>query len=71
MRTVEEIRKSTDRSQIEFAKDIGLSTRSYTNKIHNRQEWKLSEIVKVAELNEGEVQVEINGVNYDITMKKA
>ena len=70
MKTVEEIRKLNFSNQKEFADLIGISGRAYTNKISGVCEWKLSEILTIAALNDGEVNVKINGKDYNITVKE-
>lgn len=71
MKTVEEIRMTrTSMNQRDFAKAIGTTIRSYTNKVAGLFEWKLSELVKIAEFNDGQVKVTVNSKDYTVTIKE-
>lgn len=50
--TVEEIRQSLNLTQREFAERLGISRRSYTNKIQGVFNWTVPELLKVAEYGE-------------------
>lgn len=56
---VEEIRQSLGLNQTEMAKIVGCTSRTYQNKVYGIVDWKLDEIIKIAELiDDG---VEVNG----------
>lgn len=72
---VKEIRKKLKVSPSEFASELGLSKVSYYNRLHGQQEWKLSELVILAELlkkvsNEETVEIECDAVEYSIHIRK-
>ena len=70
MRTVEEIRKTLTMSQAQFADQLNMSKRSYTNKLNGTTEWTLSELRDIAAYNEGEIRVNIGDDIFDITIKE-
>lgn len=59
-KSVEEIRKEhTDMNQTEFAKAIGISYRSYQERLQGkRKEWKFKEIALASQYNNGKVLIE-------------
>lgn len=69
-KTIEEIRKETGMSQVDFANAVGMSIRNYQYKlndtIHNR--WLLDEIIRIAKLNQGQVHLSVDGREYDINI---
>ncbi len=68
---VEEIRKESGMSQIEFAELLGDSRRTYLNRITGIQPyWTIDELIKAAEFNKGKVTVEVMGKTYNITIKE-
>ena len=72
-KTIDEIRKDLGFTQDDFSKNIlGCSTRTYFNMINEAHgEWKVSHLIKVAALNEGEVLISTSDGDYEITVKKA
>ena len=72
---VKEIRKKLKVSPSEFASELGLSKVSYYNRLHGQQEWKLSELVILAELlkkvsNEETIEIECDAATYSIQIDK-
>ena len=67
--TIEEIRKKADLTQAQFARSIGLSLRSYINRIDGVQSWKLDELLLIAEKYHAKIEVEC-GKRYQICIKK-
>lgn len=69
-REIEEIRKQSGMSQVEFAKYLGTARRTYLNRLNgDHPRWFLEEIVKIAELNEGEVIAVADGKRYAIKVE--
>lgn len=50
--TVEEIRRSLNLSQQEFANRLGISKRAYSNKVMGHTDWLVRELAKIAEYGE-------------------
>lgn len=67
--TIEEIRKKADLTQAQFARSIGLSLRSYINRIDGVQSWKLDELLLIADKYHDKIEVEC-GKRYQISIKK-
>lgn len=72
---VKEIRKKLKVSPEVFASELGLSKVSYYNRLHGQQEWKLSELVILAELlkkvsNEETIEIECDAATYSIQIDK-
>ena len=66
---IEEIRKKADLTQAQFARTLGLSLRSYQNRLDGVQDWKLSELVAIAEKYQPKFEVEC-GKTYSIKISK-
>ena len=64
--TVEEIRLSHHLTQPEFADAIGISTRTYTNKIKGRNAWTPLELSKIAKFCD---EIEIPCENTSLLFK--
>lgn len=72
---VKEIRKKLKVSPDGFASELGLSKVSYYNRLHGKQEWKLSELVILAELlkkvsDEETVEIECDAATYSIHIER-
>lgn len=72
---VKEIRKKLKVSPEVFASELGLSKVSYYNRLHGQQEWKLSELVILADLlkkvsDEETVEIECDSATYSIQIDK-
>ncbi len=67
--TIEEIRKKADLTQAQFARSIGLSLRSYINRIDGVQSWKLDELLLIVDKYHDKIEVEC-GKRYQICIKK-
>lgn len=72
---VKEIRKKLKVSPEVFASELGLSKVSYYNRLHGKQEWKLSELVILAELlkkvsNEETIEIECDAATYSIHIER-
>lgn len=68
--TIKEIKHKLNLSPFEMADAIGIKKSAYYNKINGLTDWTLPEIVKLTELNNGKVDIEVNGNLYRITIKK-
>jgi transcriptional regulator with XRE-family HTH domain len=68
-KTMEEIRKAAGMNQTDFANALGISRRTYAFRLIGDQPWLLHEVVKAAELNEGEVAIETEGRVLNISIK--
>lgn len=70
-KTIEEIRLGTGLNQKDFAQLIGCTFRSYQGRLYGEQpRWRLDEIIKAAEQNEGYIKVKMFGEYYDISIQK-
>lgn len=71
-KTVEEIRKeNTELNQTDFANSIGLSFRSYQERLQGkRKEWKFSEIAKASSYNKNKIRVETEDGVYEATINR-
>lgn len=68
---VEEIRSGTGYNQTDFASSVGMSYRSYQERIsHKQPDWRISELIGIADYNEGEIEIDLNGNIYHITIVK-
>ena len=68
-KTMEEIRKAAGMNQTDFANALGISRRTYAFRLTGEQPWLLHEIMKAADLNDGEVAIEMEGRVLNITIK--
>lgn len=68
--TIEEIRKKTGLTQAQFARSIGLSLRSYINRIDGVQSWKLDELLLIEDKYFDKIEVESGTTKYHIYIKK-
>lgn len=66
---IEEIRKKAGLTQAQFASTLGLSTRSYLNRIEGDQDWKFYELLTIATKYQSKFIIE-SGENYQISIKK-
>lgn len=66
--TIEEIRKKADLTQAQFARSLGLSVRSYINRLDGSQSWKLDELILIAEKYQTKFEIK-SGRNYQISIK--
>ena len=66
---IEEIRKKAGLTQPQFARTLGLSLRSYLNRITGDQDWKLSELIAIAEKYQPKFEIEC-GNKYSIRISK-
>ena len=70
-KTIEEIRKGVGYNQTDFANSVGMSYRTYQERISKTQpNWKISELVEIADYNNGKLQVDYEGETYNITIIK-
>lgn len=70
-KTIEEIRQESGKSQFEFAKEIGVSPRTYAYRITGEQpNWTLSEIIQVSKFNKGQVTIDHEGKTFNVTIKE-
>lgn len=69
-KTPEEIRNNLNLTQKEFAKKIGSNYRRYQDRIYNRPDWRISELIEIAKLNGDKVMITYKGENYLVSTKK-
>lgn len=70
-RTVDQIRKEkANLPIIEFAKVIGISNRHYYERLYNRkkEDWRISQLIKISSFNDGKVQIPIKDKKYNISI---
>lgn len=70
---IDEIRKSLGMTQEQFAKEIGMIRRQYIARFNGENPtWKLNEIVRASQFNEGKIIVDVDGKTFycDITEVK-
>lgn len=69
-KTIEEIRLDAGLSQKAFAQVIGSTFRSYQGRLSGDQpRWRLDELIKAADYNDGYITVSMFGKDYDISIK--
>lgn len=68
--TIEEIRVKNGLTQVQFARSLGLSLRSYQNRIEGVQDWKLHELIDIAEKYQSKFEIE-SGEKYSIKISRA
>lgn len=57
-------------TQAEFAQELGISKRSYINRIDNESDWCLKELIKISQMCDDEIKIK-SGVNtYSVKVKK-
>lgn len=71
LKDIETIRKDLNLTQAEVAQELGISLRSYLNRINNETEWKLSEIIKISNWCNEDIKVKSGMNTYLISIKKA
>lgn len=70
-KTTEQIRKEVGYNQTDFANSVGMSYRTYQERLSNTQpNWKISELIGIADYNDGKLQIEFEGETYNITIIK-
>ena len=65
--TVEELRQSLHLSQAQFADRIGISHKSYNNKVNGRNSWTVPELLKICEFGEIEIASDSSTLYCSIT----
>ena len=72
MKTVEEIRYDrSGKNQTDFAAELGISLRTYHDRIKGDQrDWKIYELIVASRYDEGQVKVTIDDVDYYITIQE-
>lgn len=69
-KTIEEVRAGLGLNQIDFAKRLGVSPRTYTHRVTGKRQWSIDEIVRAQNINGGNpVVVDIDGKQYEVTVK--
>lgn len=70
-RTVEEIRTEALMTQKQFAEHLGISVRTYLDRLNGTTpKWTIEEIIKASKLNGGEIIVEASDGIYDVHVQK-
>lgn len=70
MKDIETIRKECDLTQNEMAQELGMSKRSYINKIDGESGWTLSELVNISKLSDDEIELKVGIDTYGIKITK-
>lgn len=70
MKDIETIRKDCDLTQNEMAQELGMSKRSYINKIDGESGWTLSELVNISKLCDDEIELKVGIDTYGIKITK-
>ena len=70
MKSIETIRKDCDLTQNEMAQELGMSKRSYINKIDGESGWTLSELVNISKLCDDEIELKVGIDTYGIKITK-
>lgn len=70
-KNIEQIRKDAGYTQIQWASVIGSTYRTYSARLKGDQpEWKLNEVIKASEYNEGKIIIPTPLGDYEISVKK-
>ena len=65
---VDEIRKAQGfTNQLSFAQELGMSKRAYLLRISGDQDWRIGELIKVAEY-ENTIHIDHGGKTYKVTI---
>ena len=68
---IEDIRKKVGYTQIDWAEKIGTSFRTYSGRLNGSQpDWKLDEVVKAAEYNDGLIIVNTASGKLKLTIER-
>lgn len=70
MKDIETIRKDCNLTQNEMAQELGMSKRSYINKIDGESGWTLSELVNISKLCDDEIELKVGIDTYGIKITK-
>lgn len=70
MKDIETIRKECNLTQNEMAQELGMSKRSYINKIDGESGWTLSELVNISKLCDDEIELKVGIDTYGIKITK-
>lgn len=71
MKDIEAIRKKLNLTQTELAQELGISKRSYINRIENESDWKIGELIKLSNLCNDDITVKCGVNTYSINIRKA
>lgn len=70
IRKPEEIRMlSTDLTQAQFAKAIGMSLRTYLTRL-GKPDWHIGELIGLCRMNDGKVLIEVEGKEYLVSIEE-
>lgn len=69
MKDVDTIRKQLNLNQLELAQELGISRRSYNNRIENN-DWKITELIKLYNLSKDEIEIKCGANTYSIKINK-
>lgn len=71
MLNVEELRVKLGMSVKDFAEAIGMKQRTYEARIYDEQPiFKIDELQRIAELNDGHIRVVLPNGRFDVTFEK-
>ena len=69
MAEIENIRKQLNLNQTELAQELGISRRSYNNRIEDN-DWKITELIKLYNMCNQEIEIKCGANTYSIKINK-
>lgn len=63
---IEDIRKKLNITQPEMARELGISKRSYLNKVDGETDWRLNELIAISKLTDEDITIESGLKSYSI-----
>lgn len=69
MADIENIRKQLNLNQTELAQELGISRRSYNNRIEDN-DWKITELIKLYNMCNQEIEIKCGANTYSIKINK-
>ena len=70
-KTIEEIREDNELSQVDFAQALGMSRRTYLNRLSgDAPDYLVKEVVEASKYNKGKVKVKVGSEEYEIEVRK-
>lgn len=70
MKSIETIRKDCNLTQNEMAQELGMSKRSYLNKVDGESGWTVNELVNISKLSDEEIELKVGIDTYGIKITK-
>lgn len=63
---IEKIREKNELTQSDMARELGISLRSYTNKLDGETDWKLNELIAISKLTDDCITIRSGKKEYRV-----